>query len=150
MLSVRIRCLTKMCSRALQTPFWKFHTLFLCYGTFSAKITHSFRNLSDTMANKIFRKFPMFFSLHLYCQCFQILILCIVLSSSSNVIRMIKPRRMRWPGRVARMERRYDRILVGKPEGKRRLRRPRRWWSDNIKMCPREIEWSGTYWINLA
>jgi hypothetical protein len=41
------------------------------------------------------------------------------------------------------------RILVGKPEGKRPLRRPRRRWVDNIKMDLREIGWDGVYWIGL-
>jgi hypothetical protein len=43
-----------------------------------------------------------------------------------------------------------DRILLGKPEGKRPLRRPRRRWVDNIKMDPTEIGWSGMEWIHLA
>jgi hypothetical protein len=42
------------------------------------------------------------------------------------------------------------RILVGKPEGKRPLGRPRRSWVDNIKMDLREIGWDGTNWIDLA
>jgi hypothetical protein len=42
------------------------------------------------------------------------------------------------------------RILVGKPEGKRPLGRPRRRWADNIKMDLREIRWDGMYWIDLA
>jgi hypothetical protein len=42
------------------------------------------------------------------------------------------------------------RILVGSPEGKRPLRRPRRRWVDNIKMDRREIGWDGMDWINLA
>jgi hypothetical protein len=42
------------------------------------------------------------------------------------------------------------RILVGKPEGKRPLGRPRRRWEDNIKMDLREIEWDGMDWIKLA
>jgi hypothetical protein len=42
------------------------------------------------------------------------------------------------------------RILVGKPEGKRPLERPRRRWMDNIKMDFREIEWGGMDWIDLA
>jgi hypothetical protein len=54
---------------------------------------------------------------------------------------MIKSRRMRWAGHVARIgEKRYAyRIVVGNPEGKRPLGRPRRWWVDNIKMVLREI-----------
>jgi hypothetical protein len=42
------------------------------------------------------------------------------------------------------------RILVGNPEGKRPLERPRCWWVDNIKMYLREIGWDGMDWINLA
>jgi hypothetical protein len=58
------------------------------------------------------------------------------LYSSPKIIRMIKPRRMRWEGHVARTgeKRNAYRILVGKPEGKRPLGRPRRRLVDNIKM----------------
>jgi hypothetical protein len=54
---------------------------------------------------------------------------------------MIKSRRKRWAGHVARMVARRSvyRILVGKPEGRRSLGRPRRRWVDNIKMDLREI-----------
>jgi hypothetical protein len=74
------------------------------------------------------------------------------LYSSPNIIRMIKSRRMRWAGHVARMgvTRNAYRILVGKPEGKRPLGRPRRRWVDNIKMYLTEIEWDGVDWIKLA
>jgi hypothetical protein len=67
------------------------------------------------------------------------------LYSSPSIIRMIKPRRMRWAGNVARMEenRNAYRILVGNPERKRPLGRPRRRWVDNIKMDLREIGWDG-------
>jgi hypothetical protein len=63
------------------------------------------------------------------------------LYSSPNIIRMIKSRRMRWTGHVARMgeKRNAYRILVGKPEGRRPVGRPRRRWVDNIKMDLREI-----------
>jgi hypothetical protein len=63
------------------------------------------------------------------------------LYSSPSIIRMIKSRRMRWAGHVARMaeKRNAYRIVVGKPEGKRPLGRPRRRWVDNIKMDRREI-----------
>jgi hypothetical protein len=73
------------------------------------------------------------------------------LYSSPNIIRMIKSRRMRWAGHVARMgePRNAYRILVGKPEGKRPLGRPRRRWVDNIKMDLRETGWDGTDWIGL-
>jgi hypothetical protein len=57
------------------------------------------------------------------------------LYSSPNIVRVIKSRRMRWAGHVARMgeERDVYRVLVGRPEGKRPLGRPRRRWEDNIK-----------------
>jgi hypothetical protein len=63
------------------------------------------------------------------------------LYSSSSIIRMIKSRRMRWVGNVARMgeKRNAYRILVDKAEGKRPLGRPRRMWVDNIMMDLREI-----------
>jgi hypothetical protein len=58
------------------------------------------------------------------------------LYSSPSIIRMIKPRRMRLAGYVARIgeKRNVNRILVGEPEGKRPLGRPRRRWGRNIKM----------------
>jgi hypothetical protein len=63
------------------------------------------------------------------------------LYSSPSIIRIIKSRRMRWAGHVARMGEKMnvDRLLVGKPEGKRPLERPRRRWIDNIKMDLLEI-----------
>ena len=59
---------------------------------------------------------------------------------------------MRWAGHVARMGERRDvcRVLVGKPEGKRQLGRPRRRWEDNIKMNVQEVVWGGMDWIELA
>ncbi|PNF36118.1 hypothetical protein B7P43_G10966, partial [Cryptotermes secundus] len=68
------------------------------------------------------------------------------LHSSPSIIRTIKSRRMRWMGET----RNAYRILVGKPEGKRPLGRPRRAWADNIKMELREIGWDGMDWINLV
>jgi hypothetical protein len=74
------------------------------------------------------------------------------LYSSPNIVRVIKSRRMRWVGHVARMGkgRGVYRVLVGRPEGKRPLGRPRRRWEDNIKMDLREIEIDGANWIQLA
>jgi hypothetical protein len=58
------------------------------------------------------------------------------LYSSPSIIRIIKPRRMRWASHVARMGEKRDayRLLMEKPEGKRPLGRPRRRWVDNIRM----------------
>jgi hypothetical protein len=69
-----------------------------------------------------------------------------------SIIRIIKPRRMRWAGHVARMgeKRNVYRLLVGKPEGKRPLGRPRRMWIDNIKMYILEIGLNVVDWIGLA
>jgi hypothetical protein len=74
------------------------------------------------------------------------------LYSSPNILRMIKSRRMRWAGHVARMgeNRNAYRILVGEPEGKRPLGGPRRTWVDSIKIDLREMEWCGVDWNDLA
>jgi hypothetical protein len=66
-----------------------------------------------------------------------------IIYSSPNIKRHIKSREMRWAGHVARMEeeRQVYRILVGKPEGKRPLTRPRGRWEDEIRMDLREIGW---------
>jgi hypothetical protein len=58
------------------------------------------------------------------------------LYTSPSIIRIIKSRRMMWTVHVARMEEKRNayRLLVGKPEGKRPQRRPRRKWGDNIRM----------------
>jgi len=63
------------------------------------------------------------------------------LYSSPNIVRVIKSRKMRWAGHVAHTggSRGVYRILVGKPEGKRPLGRPRRRWEDNIKMDLQEV-----------
>jgi transcription termination factor 2 len=75
------------------------------------------------------------------------------LYSLPNIIRMIKSRRMRWAGHVARMgeTRNAYRLLVAEAEGeKKTLERPRRGWLDNTKMDLREIGWDGRDWIELA
>jgi hypothetical protein len=60
-------------------------------------------------------------------------------SPSTRIIRMVKSERMRWAGHVARVgEKNVYKLLLGKPEGKRPLGRPRRRWLDNIKMDLRE------------
>ena len=71
---------------------------------------------------------------------------------SPNIVRVIKLRRMRWAGHVAHMgeERGAYRVLVGKPEGKRPLGRPRRRWADNIRMHLQEVGCGYVEWIGLA
>jgi hypothetical protein len=67
------------------------------------------------------------------------------LYSSPDIIRQVKSRRMRWAGHVARKgeERKVYKVLVGKPEGKRPLGRPRCRWEDGIRMDLREIGLGG-------
>jgi hypothetical protein len=74
------------------------------------------------------------------------------LYTSPSIIRIIKSRRMRWTGHVARMgeKRNVYRLLVRKPGGKRPLGRPRRRWMDNIKMDLLETGVSVVDWIGLA
>jgi hypothetical protein len=71
------------------------------------------------------------------------------LYSSPNIVRVITSRRMKWAAHVACMgeERGVYRILVGRPEGKRALGRPRCRWEDNIRLYFREIGISGANWI---
>ena len=74
------------------------------------------------------------------------------LYSSPNIVRVIKSRRMKWVGHVARMgeERGVYRVFVEKPEGKRPLGRPRRRWVDNISMDLQEMGCGYMDWIGLA
>jgi hypothetical protein len=72
------------------------------------------------------------------------------LYTSPSIVRVIKARRMRWAGHVARMGevRGAYNILVGRPEGRRPLGRTRRRWEDNIKMDLREIGFGDMDWIH--
>jgi len=74
------------------------------------------------------------------------------LYSSPNIVRVIKSRRMKWAWLVVRMgeERGVYRVLVGKPEGKRPLRRPRRRWVDNIRMDLQDVGCGYMDWIGVA
>jgi hypothetical protein len=74
------------------------------------------------------------------------------LYSSPNIVRVIKSRRMGWNGHVARMweGRGVYRVLVGRPESKRPLGRPRRRWEDDIKLYLRETGIDGANWIQLT
>ena len=71
---------------------------------------------------------------------------------SPNIVRVIKSRRMRWAGHVGRIgeERGVYRVLVGKPEGRRPLGRPRRRWVDNIRTDLKEVGCGYMDWIGLA
>ena len=78
------------------------------------------------------------------------------LYSLPNIMRVVKSRRKRWARHVARMGegRGVHRVLVGKPEGKRPLGRPRRRWEDNIKMDLKEVggscgDWNGS-WLRIG
>ena len=74
------------------------------------------------------------------------------LYSSPNIVRVIKSRRLRWAGHVARMGegRGVHKVLVGKPEGKRPVGIPRRRWEDNIKMDLQEVGRGSGDWMELA
>jgi hypothetical protein len=73
------------------------------------------------------------------------------LYSSPSIVGIIKSRRMRWTRHVARMgeKRNANRLLVGKPDGKRPQGRPRRRWVDNIRMDLGEVGWGDVDWIGL-
>ena len=74
------------------------------------------------------------------------------LYSSTNIVRVIKSRRMRRAVHVASMreERGACRVLVGKPEGKRPMERPRRKWVDNIRIDLQDVGCGYVVWIGLA
>ena len=74
------------------------------------------------------------------------------LYATHNIVRVIKSRRMRWAGHIARMAERRNVywVLVGKPEGKRSLARPRRRWKDNIKTVLQKVGRGGMDWMELA
>jgi len=74
------------------------------------------------------------------------------LHCSSNIVWVIKSRIMRWAGHVAHMgeKRGIYRVLVGKPEGRRPLRRHKCRWEDNIKMDIQEVGCGGIDWIKMA
>jgi hypothetical protein len=74
------------------------------------------------------------------------------LYSLPNIVRVVKLRRMRWAGHVARMgeDRGVHRVLVGNPAGKRPLGRPRRRWEDNIKMDFQKVGGGRGNWMELA
>jgi hypothetical protein len=73
-----------------------------------------------------------------------------IFAIQSNVHGLIKTRRLRWVGHVARMGENRDalEVLVGKPEGKRPLERRRCRWEDNIQVHLKEIRQKGVEWIS--
>jgi hypothetical protein len=74
------------------------------------------------------------------------------LYSSPSIIRIIKLRRMRWAGHVARLgeKRNAYKLLMGQPEGRKPLGIPRRRWADNIRIDLLELGWGDVGWIGLA
>jgi hypothetical protein len=89
---------------------------------------------------------------NVFIKCFCLINAIQKLYFTPNIVRVIKSRRMRWAGHVARLgeARGVYRVLVGRPECKRPLGRPRRRWEDNIKMDIRERGIEGENWIQLA
>ena len=78
-----------------------------------------------------------------------------LINSLCKVVVILELGRMRWAGHVARMGERRGvyRVLVGKPEGKRPLGRPRHMWEDNIKMDLQEVGcgvWTGSSWLRIG
>ena len=71
---------------------------------------------------------------------------------SPNIVRVIKSRRLRWAGHVAKMKegRSAFKIVTGKPTGKRLLGRPRRGWENNIRIDLEEMDISAGNWIDSA
>jgi len=72
---------------------------------------------------------------------------------SPNIVRVLKSRRTRWAGHVAHMVegRGMYRVLVGKPEGRRPLERPRHRWEDTIKLDLQEVGvWNGSSWLTIG
>ena len=74
------------------------------------------------------------------------------LYSSPNIVQFIKVRRMRWAGNAERMGERGGvyRVLVGKPEGKRPLGRPRQGWEDNIRIFRKLDVMVGSTWLRIG
>jgi hypothetical protein len=109
---------------------------FSIYLTFQKPIFKNYRSMRDEVTGE-WRKLHNEELLDLY--------------SSPSIIRIIKARRMRWAGHVGRMgeNRNAYRLLVGKPEGRRPLGRPKRRWLD-IRMDVVEVGWGDVDWIGLA
>ena len=106
------------------------------YDSFS-KSSSNFPSKRRLFAFSTFTGFPY----TVFCQC-----------NPANIVRVIKSRRMRWAGHVARMgeERGVYRVFLEKPERKRPLERPRRRWVDNIRMNLQEVECGYMDWIGLV
>ena len=111
--------------------------LYSCYNT-KCRTFVIFDNTLENLQSKSFIYCMYVFLNDLYC--------------SPNIVRVIKSRRMRWVGHVARMveERGMYRVLVRKPEGRRPLGRPRRRWVDNIRVDLQEVGCGYMDWIGLA